>query len=252
MGKKKRFNEDEVGKGLQYIRNLPLKAGKTQAEVAAIYAPSIRGAMKRGYSLEEIQEGLAKTVGVSIQMTKLKAAVDALGDDNAPGVTVKPEKKTAKKKPEKDTCPQPEQKDEDNTVEQSAKMTDGQKDVGMPESRTGTAAPKPELKETEKTPGAPDPEGTPQNDDLGTGKTEGEAAPLTADKDPATPSLAGMPVLHKERINLSCRKEDQELAKRLGALWDSDKKLCYIPPQTDLRPFEKLLPKPLASYGTHT
>ena len=96
MGKIKRFNEEEVGNGLQYIRTLPPKAGKTQAEVAAIYAPSIRGAMKRGYSLEEIQQGLAKTVGVSIQMTKLKAAVDALDGGDVSVSATAPDKETAK------------------------------------------------------------------------------------------------------------------------------------------------------------
>ena len=249
MGKIKRFNEEEVGNGLQYIRTLPPKAGKTQAEVAAIYAPSIRGAMKRGYSLEEIQQGLAKTVGVSIQMTKLKAAVDALDGGDVSVSATAPEKETAKKPAKKTTDVHPNQTNENKKAEQATQKADEQINEATPETKVEATTPQPEQEQAEKAPDTPAQNGKEQTVVSNPEKMAEEATTPKAENQPPATANEDTPVLHKDRINLNCTKEERDHVKSLGAIWDNDKNVLYVPAGTDLRPFEKWLPKALNTYA---
>ena len=249
MGKIKRFNDEKVGNGLQYIRSLPPKAGKTQAEVAAIYAPSIRGAMKRGYSLEEIQQGLAKTVGVSIQMTKLKAAVDALDGGDVSASAAAPEKETAKRQTKKTATPPPASTDQDKRIEQDTQMADEQINEAMPETKVEVATPQPDQEQAEKAPDTPAQNGKEQTEVSTSEKMAEEATPPKTENQSTATINADAPVLHKDRINLNCTKDERDHVKSLGAIWDNDKNVLYVPPQTDLRPFEKWLPKALNTYA---
>ena len=211
MSKSNMIPADILARMNQSILELPHKPPKSQTEAMEYMAPAFRQALNRGYSLEDIQAHIKKEFGLTLQMSKMKRAITP--EENAQADTVA--------KPKKARTP---------------KLTD-----------TPT---QPDQKEVEKTLPTPDAQDTLQNGDSGPDKTGENLAVSTTEKGSELPPvLAGTPVLHKERINLSCKKEEQELAKKLGAHWDNDKNLCYIPPQTDLRPFEKLLPKPLTSYA---
>ena len=76
MPKAKRITDERVEDAIKFLLGLRPKVGLRQEEVAKKMAPSIRRAMRMGYSLKEIQAIISKELGINIQLSKLQKAVD--------------------------------------------------------------------------------------------------------------------------------------------------------------------------------
>lgn len=89
MARSKRMTDELLEQVDQYIRSLPPKAAKGQAEAAEFLSPAFRFAMKRGYTLDEIQGLVFNEFGLTLQKSKLKKAVAANENSRAGEETAK-------------------------------------------------------------------------------------------------------------------------------------------------------------------
>jgi hypothetical protein len=75
MPKAKRFSMEQILAVQKMLRNLPPKnAGKTRAEAVECLAGSIRKAVKKGHTLQEIRDILAGG-GIQIPMSRMVALI---------------------------------------------------------------------------------------------------------------------------------------------------------------------------------
>lgn len=77
MSKAKRITNELLDRISQSIRSLPVQASKGQEEAAKFLSPAFKFAMKKGYTLEQIQDHVSKEFGLTLQMSKLKKALAA-------------------------------------------------------------------------------------------------------------------------------------------------------------------------------
>ena len=199
----------------QSVLALPPKPPKTQTEAMEYMSPAFKQAMKRGYSLEEIQAHIQKEFGLTLQMSKMKRSV--LPSDNAQADAVAKPKKTRKPK-QKDTPHPPDNEKNGNHESKASADNDGATEI------------------KNQTEGA---------------KVEKTAATVSNENAPANTAEAPdveEPVIADKPVKLNCPKFEREEAEELGAEWNGNTDEIFVPAGMDLTKFQTWLPKPLAEY----
>lgn len=209
MARSKRMTDELLEQVDQYIRSLPPKAAKGQAEAAEFLSPAFRFAMKRGYTLDEIQGLVFNEFGLTLQKSKLKKAVAANENPRAGEETAKATK--AKRQKQTDTAPA------------TGNLENGSVDADTPSANAGWEKPETQTGEI-----AASLENSPDNNE--------------------NDSAAMAKIITPFRVDLNCPKYQKDEAKDLGAKWDQNKMVWYVPEGLDLVPFEKWLLKSLQEY----
>ena len=213
----------------QSVLALPPKPPKTQTEAMEYMSPAFKQAMKRGYSLEEIQAHIQKEFGLTLQMSKMKRSV--LPSDNAQADAVAKPKKTRKPK-QKDTPPALDN-NESGSVATATDIEKTEEDITKIQIDSA---------DTEQSSAPESPETTSSNE----AEAPSSIADATAQNEVAAPQLP--PIILNESVELRFPKHEKDQAKKLGAKWDNDKGAWCAPAGIDLVPLEKWLPNPLDTY----
>lgn len=220
MPKAKRITDERVEDAIKFLLGLRPKVGLRQEEVAKKMAPSIRRAMRMGYSLKEIQAIISKELGINIQLSKLQKAVDGNETETDTAKTPMPDGGQAIEQqatpPKKEEASTPPQKGcEVPATGETAESTETSKDTPPP-TEDGKAGP-------QDITNAEDSEATEEGEDTA-------------------------PVCVPFRVDLTTDKSEKEEVRALGAKWDYPNFTWYVEPNKDLRPFEKWLKYELAEY----
>lgn len=213
----------------QSVLALPPKPPKTQTEAMEYMSPAFKQAMKRGYSLEEIQAHIQKEFGLTLQMSKMKRSV--LPSENAQADT--PVKTKKMKKPKQTDTPPALDTNESGSVATATDIDKTEEDITK--TRIDSA-------DTVQSSAQESPETPPSNE----AEAPSTIADTTAQNAVAATQLP--PIILNERVDLRCPKHEKDQAKKHGAKWDNDKSTWYVPAGIDLVPFEKWLPNPLDMY----
>ncbi len=239
MSKSKGIPVELLERANQSLFALPVKPAKGQAEAAEFLTPGIKFAMKRGYSLNEIQEHIAKEFGLTLQMTKMKKAL-APQNAQTDGVVAKPKKE--KKQKQTDTPPATTDS-ESTTNDEGATSNNGTE--GRPEKQTAATV----AADIMPTGGSEIAEDKAENADGDNTDGQTDTTTTAQETDTANDEKGeGEKVIYFERVDLNCPKYQKDEAKDLGAKWDQAKYVWYVPAGLDLTLFEKWLTHPLDEY----